>query len=476
MMHHRPGNAGASDRSDRARRRPEKIVCLSGRLGHLVKRFLGEGRGNIAVTFALSIAVVIGATGLGTSAASWYSQKRAMQNAADLAAASAINSLKLSIGGVPATIETYAYSEAKSATDFHGFTDGSNTVTVTPITPPSTGPYTAASYRDKAIEVTVTKPAPLGFASLFMTSGPTIAARAVALLNYDHGDCMVALSPHKDMAFQVIGAANLSVDCSIAVNSDNADSNGSGQRNVALYLQGGNGVVLQAYDVTVAGGWGGPGNATVSATDAFKYGQGSQATDPYSGLTIPTTCSCTTYTANSMPTSLSGGGIINGDLNLSSSLTLSNGTYIVNGNINITSGGTLTTSGATIILNSTSTTNYTIHMQSTNANAILVAPTSGDLKGMALMQSNSAPLDVIDNNGNCTVNCSVFQGGNTTSITGAVYMPRGNLSYQGTPNTTQGCTQLIADTMSYQGNPLYVNACDGTGVTPFGPVTTAMVE
>src|SRR4029077_934559 len=191
MMHHRPGNAGAWDRSDRAGRRAEKVVRLSGRFRHFAKQFLREGRGNIAVTFALSIAVVVGATGLGTSAASWYSQKRDMQNAADLAAASAINSLKVNIGGVAATIEPYAYSEAKSATDAHGFTDGSSSVTVTPITPPSTGPYTAASYRDKAIEVTVTKPAPLGFASLFMTSGPTIAARAVALLNYDHGDCMV---------------------------------------------------------------------------------------------------------------------------------------------------------------------------------------------------------------------------------------------------------------------------------------------
>jgi Putative Flp pilus-assembly TadE/G-like len=476
MMHHRPGNAGASDRSDRAGRRAAKIVCLSGRLGHLAKRFLGEGRGNIAITFALSIAVVFGAVGLGTSAASWYSQKRDMQNAADLAAASAINSLKANVGGLPATIEPYAYNEARSSTAYHGFTHGSSSVTVTPITPPSTGPYTASSYRDKAIEVTVTKPAPLGFASLFMTSGPTIAARAVALLNYDQGDCMVALSPHQDMAFQVIGSSSLTVDCSIAISSDNAGSNGSGQRNVALYMQGGNGVVLRAYDVTVNGGWGGPGNATVSATNSFTYNTHQPAPNPYSGLVIPSTCSCTTYTANSMPTSLSGGGIINGDINLSSNLTLSGGTYIVNGNINITSGGTLTTSGATIILNSTSTTNYTFNMQSANANAILDAPSTGDLKGMALIQSPSAPTDVIDNNGNCSVNCSVFQGGPTTGITGAVYMPKGNLSFQGNPTATQGCTQLIADTMSYQGNPLYVNACEGTGVTPFGPVTTAMVE
>src|ERR1700756_3338063 len=142
MMHRRPGNAGASDRSDSAGRRAEKIVSLWGPLGHLAKRFLAEGRANIAVTFALSIAVVFGAVGLGTSAASWYSQKRDMQNAADLAAASAINSLKRNFGGAQATIEPFAYNEARSSTAFHGFTNGSSGVTVTPITPPSTGAYT----------------------------------------------------------------------------------------------------------------------------------------------------------------------------------------------------------------------------------------------------------------------------------------------------------------------------------------------
>jgi Flp pilus assembly protein TadG len=471
MMHHRPGNAGASDRSDHVGRHAEKIVCPSGRLGHLAKRFLGEGRGNIAVTFALSIAVVFGAVGLGTSAASWYSTKRDMQNAADLGAASAINSLKANIGVLPATKEPYAYNEAKSATAFHGFTDGSSSVTVTPITPPSTGPYTATSYRDKAIEVTVTKPAPLGFASLFMTSGPTIAARAVALLNYDHGDCMVALNPTADKAFQVIGAATLSVDCSIAVNSSSSNN--------ALYLQGATGVQLQAYTITVDGTIAINGQATATETSTGQPptgNSGTQTPDPYSTNTIPSTCSCNTYSAGSLPSSLTGGAVINGDINLSSSLTLSSGIYIVNGNINIAAGGTLTTNGATIILNSTSTTNYIFSMSSANANANLTAPTSGTTMGFALMQSRSAPLDIIASNGKCSGNCSVFQGGSSTNVVGAIYMPRGNLSFQGNPSATQGCTQLITDTMRYQGNPLYVNACDGTGVTPFGPTTIAMVE
>src|SRR5262249_36336117 len=217
------------------------------------------------------------------------------------------------------TYSPLAYNEARSVSAVHGYADGTSNVTVTPAIPPTTGSYTG---NNKSIEVTVTKPATLLLASLFLNNAPTIETRAVAGINYDHSDCMIALSPHQDMAFQVIGSAALTVDCSIAVNSDNAGTNGSGQRNVALYLQGGNGVVLRAYDVDVNGGWGGPGNATVTATDAFTPNSGHTQSDIYASTVIPTDCGCgNSYNSSSLPsTSLTGGANITGDLNISSPL------------------------------------------------------------------------------------------------------------------------------------------------------------
>jgi len=473
MMHHRPGNAGAWDRSDRAGRRAEKIVCLSGRLGYLAKRFLGERRGNIAVTFALSIAVVFGAVGLGTSAASWYSQKRDIQNAADLAAASAINSLKASFGGAQATIETYAYNEARSSTAWHGFTNGSSGVTVTPITPPSTGAYTAASYRDSAVEVTVTQPAPLGFASLFMSSGPTIAARAVAMFDYSAGDCLLALNPTAAKAFNMQGNATVNVACGIAVNSS---ANGPAAKDEALYVQGS--VHATSTSITVAGGIGQTGGATATSSNI------SHATtpDPYAGFNaLPTGPNQGSFSDSPSSTNTLQPGIYS-SITVNGTATLSPGTYFVSGG-DFTLGGHLSGTGVTIVLtNSTGLAgggSVGTFQMGNNATAAISAPQTGTNAGKVIVQSSVATQDVLaSSNGSCSGNCSVLQGGPGTSIVGVVYFLNGNLTYQGTPSgTNTGCTQIVADTLAWAGNPsLYVNACNNTGVTQFGPSTVAMVE
>jgi len=171
---------------------------MSAFLSHL-QRLCHDRKGAIALTFSLSIAVVLGMVGLGVEAGSWYSTKRDMQNAADLAAESGINSIKNTSSTVAGTITTNAYNEARSASAVHGFANGSNGVTVTPATPPTSGSYTASSYLNKAIEVRVSKPGTRFFSSLFLGSDPTIDARAVAMI-VNGGDCMLATSPTSSMA------------------------------------------------------------------------------------------------------------------------------------------------------------------------------------------------------------------------------------------------------------------------------------
>jgi Flp pilus assembly protein TadG len=166
----------------------------------LLQRLSRDDRGAIAVTFALSILLILGMVGLGAEASSWYSIRRDMQNAADLAAESGINSLKANAGGTANTITTYAYNEAKSVSSAHGFANGTNGVVVTPLTPPSSGSYTASSYTNKALEVTISKPAIRLISSLYLASDPTISARAVAIIT-NTGDCMLATSPTASQAF-----------------------------------------------------------------------------------------------------------------------------------------------------------------------------------------------------------------------------------------------------------------------------------
>src|ERR1700690_2416870 len=100
-------------------------ACGAGSRPHLLR----SRGGNVAVTLAVGMGVIVGAVGLGTDAATWYATRRAMQNAADLGAEGAGNSLKASLPG-SSTGDTTAANEAKSATAAHGFANGGNNVTV----------------------------------------------------------------------------------------------------------------------------------------------------------------------------------------------------------------------------------------------------------------------------------------------------------------------------------------------------------
>jgi hypothetical protein len=182
----------------------------------------------------------------------------------------------------------------------------------------------------------------------------------------------------------------------------------------------------------------------------------------------------------------SGGGIIRGNINLSNgTVTLRDGIYFIDqGSVALGSNSSLITNNATIVLTSSASGGSgvgTFSMQSATATLDMTAPDENSTlatKGFAIIQDRLAATDVLANNGNCSSNCNVLQGGANFSIVGAVYFPQGNLSYQGSPSVTStGCLQLIADTFNWQGTPkLYVNGCAGTGVNVFGPISAALVE
>ncbi len=469
-----------------SRLRPRAASTSRAAKSALPKQFLQDERGNILITFAVAVSVVIGAVGLGTDAATWYASRRAMQNATDLAAEGAVNSLKTSLPGSGAG-DAYAINEGTSAAAAHGFANGGSTH-VTVNIPPQSGSYTGSPYNHLAAEVVISQPGLGLFSSLFLSGGTTIATRSVALIDYTKGDCLLALSPHKAQSFNMAGNAAVNVDCGIAVNSD-ASSNSA--KNNAFYLQGS--VSVTATSISVNGGIGVTGGASYSSPGPVSTG--TTTADPYAGTPIPTlvpgkpnTVSPTIITTQDItgPQTYSGGGVIKGNINLSGgTVTLNNGIYYIDqGSIMLGSNSSLVTSNATIILTSSAAGGSgvgTFSMQSATASVNLTAPNANSnlaTKGFAIVQDRNATTDTLANNGNCNSNCSVFQGGPNSSIVGAVYFPQGNLFYQGSPGATStGCLQMIADTLSWQGTPkLYVNACAGTGTNLFGPISAALVE
>jgi Putative Flp pilus-assembly TadE/G-like len=509
MMHRRPGYAGASDRLDRA----GKIMRLFKRFGNLGMRFFGERRGNVVIVFGVALTVIVGAVGLGTDAASWYATKRAMQNAADLAAAGAINVLK---GYYPCTTSCttkagYAKNEGKSAAALHGYVDGTGGTAVNiQVKAVDSAIYTSANYTGApdygAAEVVVTKPAPLQFASIFMTSSPTIVARALTKLNVSTGDCMLALNTTAAMAFNTQGSVTINVPCGMAAASCNAD---------AFDVTGG-ATSITTSGLRVCGGTSNvPNNVSVTTGDH-------SITDPYASRQLPTLGTGypngSTWPANTLqsitpaytytppggtitssinsttmfPSGCNSGCIINGNIGAatgsnkfsSATLTLGAGVYFVTGSIWIGSLSSIVSSGATIILTNTNAANIGTFNMDSNASASMTPPSTSSLidssmraavAGIAMMQDPRATQSTLKANGSCNTNCSTLQGGPSDALTGAMYFPRGNLSWQGTGNTTS-CFQIIADTLALAGNPgISVSNCTD-GEQTFGPTTASMAE
>ena len=194
------------------------VVCkAAGRGGlRMVLRWLrairSERAGGATIVFALSLPAIVGFAGLGTEAASWYLTKRTMQGAADTAAAAAGTALSAGTSSVSALT-----SEARSIAARSNFVNGSNGTTVTVNYPPSSGSYQG---RADAVEVSISKPQPALLSALFLSHGPTIAARAVARANLSYEACVIALDKNNETAMTTSGSSALSFPgCSLYANS-----------------------------------------------------------------------------------------------------------------------------------------------------------------------------------------------------------------------------------------------------------------
>ena len=488
-----------------------RLITLLTRSGSQLRRLLGDRSGNVLIFTALGIMALIGAAGLGTEAASWYASKRNMQNAADEGAQGGIKSLfnafinwENGINVVWATERTYARHEAQSATAWHGYADGSNNTTITINIQPdqSVVGYPSPTYDNKVVEVYVSQPSDRLFSNIFLTTQQSINARAVAIIDLSKADCLLALNPTTGKAMSAQGSVTVNAPCGAAVasNSSSGFSTTGGSATITLgnLRVGGSGVddhngdlgktpvqynetITDPYNVrvmpTLASGF--PTGSTYPGNDLQTVTYPTKVVGAFgSGYTV--SGSQTTASVFGAGTDCTSGCVFKGGLTLSTgaTLTLSSGVYFVDkGNLSIGNASLNTSAGATVILTDSTATTSTnsvgvFNMQSTNSTVTLLAPSnkSGDpgygvinygnnnsayssyasLAGIALMQDRLATESTVKNNGDCNTDCSFFSGGSSSRVTGAFYFPQGNITWQGTPTSTN-CFQLIADTLTLAG-------------------------
>ena len=416
---------------------------------------------------ALSLTVIAGFAGLGSETASWYFTQRRMQGVADAAASTAASALA---AGAPTT--TLA-TEAKSVAAGLGFPDIAYGTRITVNYPPKSGDHQSSP----AVEVIISQPQKLLLSGLFLSAGPTISVRSVALADTskEGQGCVVSLNQTGVTGVTAAGSSTqLSLlGCSIY---DNA-AGGS-----AMTFNGG--ATINAADAYVVGSVNGGGLNTTYGT----YTGVDPLIDPYLNAAVPSYAAsgCTNnYNVNAGKTAtkspdLTGIMVFCNGITVTGNATLNlcPGTYIIaGGSFTIGGGSTLngppdsgcsTTGGVTIILTTGTNGKCATAAIAGGANVQITAPTSGALSGIALFQDRACTASN-DNN--------TLSGGATQSITGAIYFPGESVTYSGgAPTGGAICTQLIANTITFSGSAIFNNNCAGTGTRSVALTGGRLVE
>jgi len=387
--------------------------------------------GVTAVLTALGAVVLLGFTGLAIDVVTWEVAQHKMQSAADAAA------LAASIAAYTDTDQN-ATNAADAVAASYGYVNGQNGTNVT-----VTSPYSGNGVQN-GVQVVISQSQPQFFSRLFLASAPTVTVQAAARLPAGSGSmCVMTLGGSGKLAvgdatFTGNTTVNMST-CDLYNNSTAANStelNGSSTLDVRnMYLAG---------DYTR----GGSARLSISGTAATYV---TPANDPYAAMSIPSYsgCSQTNYTLGpSQSFTINPGStpyVFCGNTDIKGTLTLGPGTYIIDGgNFTAESQATITGTGVTIILTSSTGSNYGTVTINGGATVSLTAPTTGataGVPGIAFWIDKHAPLAT-----------NTFNGGASQNINGVIYMPSQEVDYSGGSSQGTTCLQLIAETVTFIGN------------------------
>ena len=427
-----------------------------------LRHLLADRSGASAIVIALSLTSLMGFAGLAVDANVWYSDKQAVQTVADAAAYSA------AVDYMANSSVSHAQSTAKAVAAQAGLTDGTGGVTVTINAPPLSGTHTATT---GAIEVVVRKSEPVWFSGLFLSS-TSVAARAVGVAGTTGGS--TAIGPYCMQALAGTGnSVNISNGVSISLTACGLQVASSSSS--ALSVVGGS--TLTAKNLNVVGSYATNNGGNVNATN---YTHATNVTDPYANRTVPSRSTCVASSPVTSGQYASGGvatlnpGTYCG-LSIGNGMTvnLNPGVYVIDGS----SGGTFSqqggttinaTGGVTIVLTG-SNGNYATANIANGATLNLTAPTTGATAGMAFFQDPQAPTSGSD----------IVAGGASMNITGAIYFPHQQVTFNNGSSTGSSCTQLIAYTLVFAGGVNLGNNCGSAGVSGIGATSgssTQLVE
>lgn len=409
------------------------------------KKLWNDERGNVLIIGGAALPMLIGAAGLATDTIQWALWKRELQRAADSAA----------IAGVYDRVAKGDTADTEDVVEHDLEINHHTGIGLLAGFPEVTFPADDADLElTNQVQVTLAVRKRLAFSSLFLTEAPQITATATAASTPGTDDyCVVSLENTTKTGISAGGSSEVIMDCGMITNSLSSNAAAAG----------GNSSVT-ATVIAAAGGIQQSNNWDVGKYDPYVPAED----DPYEDLepSDEELDQCTDSPggaltgSNGSGTFRSGGGCFS-SINVGSNktLTLSDGIYFIDGgSVNVQ--GTLNCTNCSIVLtNSSDSDTATIGTFDMNASANLTitAPTEGKWSGIAIYQDRRAvdnsPTGQIASNSPNKIN-----GGSAGNVTGVLYFPKQQLTYNGGGTTVANCTQFVIKRIVFTGN-------NGTNIT-----------
>jgi hypothetical protein len=387
---------------------------------------LKDRRGLTAVTFALSLPVIIGSAGLGVEVGYWFFEERRLQTAADLAANA--GAVTLRAGGDDGEVLIVAEREATK----NGYVPG----TITVHTPPGSGP----NQHDRAVEVLLERNLERHFTALFTQDPLKISVRAVAAYESEQQACILALDTWANDAVIFIGNPTTTFDSCVVMSNSLADD--------SITIAGSADVTAPC--IVSAGGTSVSADLTLTSCSA-PMEEMPQAQDPYEDLAEPSTsgpCMSVPNGNPNVPKTLDP-GVYCGGMDLSGTNTLNPGIYVIDGgDLRINANAIVNGDGVMFFL----TNGATVHFNG-SAEINLTAATSGTYAGVLMYGDRDQ--------GNAE---NIFNGTADSSFTGALYFPTQQVTHNGNFSGASGCLRIVSKSIDLRGNAGFSTNCTGTGL------------
>lgn len=402
--------------------------ALFASLKNKLRNLFRKEEGAIAILSGLVFVLVIGFAALAIDASIWYSEKRQLQFAADAGAVGGAIALKVT---GKSTINTYATNDI----NLNGCTSGSGCTIVAINNPPTSGP---SAGNTGAVEVLLSKPAGFYLSGLFLPTSPTLHVRSVAG-NKPTNNCVIALT-NSGIGVNVKGGGTVvSPNCGVYSNSTSSKS---------INVVGGGSITTNT--VNAVGGINTSGGGTVVGTQATGV---SPTSDPYASVIMPTFSGCaqTNFQVNASAQTISPGVYCGGiKLVSSANLTMLPGVYFMDrGNFDASGQSTITANGVTIIMTSSTGSNYGTVTLNAGMTANMSPPTTGATAGILFFGDRKS-----------SGNNEKFDGGATQVLSGALYFPTNDVEYNGQAGVTGNpCFEIVSNTVTFVGGSLLGNGC-----------------